>query len=283
MKILGHTVARMYVSAIVLLVFLACASAYLLREFPYALVFAVFVCAIIEIIIRKYYQKQKFRIPFSGIITGLIIGCVAPINVQLVPVLAACAIAVASKFFLKVRSSNIFNPAALGLLVLGLLSIGSSWWAATSINVYGVAVSLSIILIIAAYECRRLTLAFSFIITSVLLSVAISLPVTFGSIEIALISVNYFFAFLMITEPKTSPPKRNAQMVYGIGLALIYSILLIVLPVGLYVGVLIIFMTLLLGNIIYALYRSTGGIKGLSRLFSLKSTKSSTEPTLHHG
>lgn len=270
MQIVGHVIARMYVSAIVLLLFLAGASAYLLDEFPYALIFTVFACAIIEMALRKYYLKQNFKIPFSGIITGLIIGCVAPINVPLIPVFVACAIAMCSKFLIKIKSSNVFNPAALGLFGLGLLSIGSSWWATTSITVYGFAVSLSIVLVIAAYECRRLTLAFSFIAASVLFSILVSLPLTLGSVEIALISVNYFFAFLMLTEPKTSPPKRIAQMLYGIYVAVVYFILLLVLPHSLYLSYLTIFAALLIGNMTYALYRKLDGLNGLTRLFSSK-------------
>ncbi len=258
MRILGHSVARMYVTAIILLVLLAGISAYLLREFPYALVFAVLACAIIEVLIRKYHQRQKFKIPFSGIITGLIIGCVAPINVPLLPIFVACAIAVISKFFIKMKSSNIFNPAALGLLGLGLLSIGGSWWATSSINIYGVAVSFSIVLVIAAYESRRLALAFSFIIASILLSIAASLPITLGSLAIAFISVNYFFAFLMVTEPKTSPPKKRAQVFYGVYIAVIYFVLVIIAPRSQYVGALVILMALLLANLTYAIYRLRG-------------------------
>lgn len=266
MKIFGHTVARMHISAIILLVLLAGASAYVLKEFPYALIFTVFVCSVIEVIIKKYYQKQEARIPFSGIITGLIIGCVAPINAPLVPISVACAVAIISKFFIRTKGSNIFNPAAIGLLALGLLSIGSSWWAATSVNIYGVAVSLSIVLIIAAYECRRLVLAFSFIVASILLSIVASLPLTFSSAAIAFLGVNYFFAFMMLTEPKTSPPKNKAQIIYGIYVAVVYFVLVMLLPASLYIGALIIFVTLLLGNLTYALYRKVGGIEGMSKL-----------------
>ena len=266
MRIFGHTVARMYISAIVLLIFLAGASSYLLQEFPYALIAATLACAIIEIAIVKYYQKQKFRIPFSGIITGLIIGCVAPINVPLLPILVACAIAIASKFFIKVKSANVFNPAALGLLALGLLSIGSSWWGTSSVNVYGVALSLSIVLVIAAYECRRLPLAFSFIIASVALSIAAS-PIGLGNATVAILGVNYFFAFLMLTEPKTSPPKKVAQAVYGIYVAVLYFALITLLAhSSIYFGALSIFAALLIGNITYAIYRKLGGIEGISGL-----------------
>ena len=282
MKVFGHTVARMYISVIVLLTLLAAATSYLLREFPYALIFAVVVCAIIEIIIRKYYQKQKFRIPFSGIITGLIIGCVAPIGVPLIPIFIACAIAVLSKFFIKIKSSNIFNPAAFGLFGLGILSIGSSWWATTDVNVYGIAISLSIVLVIAAFESRRLALALSFIITSALLSILATPPFTIGNLAIGFISVNYFFAFLMLTEPKTSPPKNKSQIAYGIYVAVIYFILVVVLPPSIYVAELIIFASLLLGNLTYALSRRIGGMEGLSKLLSAGSMKTETGHSVHH-
>ncbi|MGD0510492.1 MAG: RnfABCDGE type electron transport complex subunit D [Candidatus Micrarchaeaceae archaeon] len=265
MKVLGHSVGRMYVSVIILLLFLAAASAYLLGQFPYALVLATLACPVIEVLIRKYYQKQKFRFPFSGIITGLIIGCVAPIAVPLLPILVACIAAVASKFFIKTKGANVFNPAAIGLLVLGVLSIGSSWWAATSVNVYGVAVSLAIVLLFAAYESRRLVLAFAFIIASVLLSIAASPPLILGNVAIAFIGVNYFFAFLMLTEPKTSPAKIAEQAVYGVYVAVVYFLLVALLPPSLYFSAIIIFVALLIGNLTYALYKKVGGLSGLSR------------------
>jgi Na+-translocating ferredoxin:NAD+ oxidoreductase RnfD subunit len=162
----------------------------------------------------------------------------------------------------------VFNPAAFGLLGLGLLSIGSSWWATTSVSVYSVAISLSIVLVIAAYESRRLFLAFSFVITSVLLSIVGSPPFTLGNVVIAFISVNYFFAFLMLTEPKTSPASRNAQIVYGIYVAIIYVILILVLLPKLYISEFVIFISLLIGNLTYALYKKLGGMKGLSGLAS---------------
>lgn len=259
MKILGHTVGRMYISVIVLLLFLAGASAYLLRQFPYALIVSVAACAVIELVVRKYHQGHKMQIPYSGIITGLIIGSVAPINVALVPLLIACLVAILSKFFIKVKSSNVFNPAALGLLVgLGIFSIGSSWWATTSVNIYGVALSLSIVLVIAAYESRRLMTAFAFIATLVLISVIASPPIGLGSLEIALISLNYFFAFLMLTEPKTSPAKPRAQAVYGIYVALVYFALIFVGAHSLIIGQTSIFIALLIGNLTYAIYRRQG-------------------------
>ncbi len=249
----------MYLWSIALLVLLVVFSSATLRQFPYALIFAAAVCVIIEMVIRKYYLRQPFKMPFSGMITGLIIGCVAPIDVPLIPMLLACAIAILSKFFIKIKGSNVFNPATIGLFIgLGIFSVGSSWWATTSISLFGVAISLSVILIITSYIARRLVLSAAFIITLVLISFVLSPPPSVGNLEIALISVNYFFAFLMLAEPKTSPATKRAQAVYGVSVAIIYFILVIYTPQNPFWAQNVLFIALLLGNLIYALYRMWG-------------------------
>ena len=250
----------MYIWSICLLLLLAGASGYMLGQFPYALVFAVALCAAIEVLIRRYYLKHaKLQVPFSGIITGLIRGSVAPIGVPLLPILIACVVAVFSKFFVKVKSVNVFNPAALGLLVgLGIFSIGSSWWTTSTVNLLGMAVSMAVLLVVAAYEARRLVLAFSFIVTLVLFSVATSPPISLANFEIALLSVNCFFAFLMLTEPKTSPPKKRAQLAYGIYVALVYALFVVLTAHSLFFAEVDIFLALLIGNLTYAIYRSRG-------------------------
>ena len=161
---------------------------------------------------------------------------------------------------------NVFNPAAAGLLIMGLLSVGSSWWAASSINIGGTAVSLALVLVVAAYESRRLMLAFSFVAASILLSVMSSAQLTAGSLAVGMIGVNYFFAFLMLTEPKTSPPRSTAQIVYGVYVAVIYFALTAELPPSLYLGAILAFIALLLGNLTYAVYRKAGGVGGISGL-----------------
>ena len=252
---MNHPVSPMYLWAVGLLSALAAISSYILHVFPFPLMFAVVVAALIEILIRKYYLKHKFKIPFSGIITGLIIGSVAPINAPLVLVLIAAAIAIASKFFIQFKGSNIFNPAALGLIVaLAIFGLGDEWWAAGNYNLYGVAISLTPVLIILAYEARRLPTALSFVAVSLVLNLALAGFHVFSVAAIAalLFSVNYYFAFVMLVEPKTSPYNRYMQIGYGASIAALYPVLAFFrTPYPLLV-------VLLAGNIAYLLYRRSG-------------------------
>lgn len=258
MKILNQVVASMYIWSIILLCILAAGSAYVLGVIPYGLLISVILCAFAEIAITTYYLKQKQKVPYSGIITGLIIGLVAPINVAILPLVIASLVAVLSKFFIKVKSINVFNPASFGMLIgLGIFAVGSSWWG-TTLNIYGTAITASVILIIAAYLARRLVLSITFVATSVVLSLVSGTSLTLLGLEVALLSVNYFFAFLMLIEPKTSPAGSRAQAAYGIFVALVYFALLLIAGTNLLLGQSAIFIALIIGNLAYAFYRVNG-------------------------
>ncbi len=253
MKILSQTVSGMYVWSIALISLLDIISGYTLHAFPAALIVAVAASAVVEIVLWRFYLKRQYRIPFSGLITGLIIGSVAPINAPLLLVLLASIAAILSKFFIKFKGTNILNPASIGLIAaLALFGMGDEWWAASTYNVLGVAVSLTPILIVLAYEARRIPTALSFAAVAIISQVLLALSAEgadIGAIVSAAFSINYFLAFVMLIEPKTSPHARNAQIAYGIGVALMY-IALPLLHVPYFALV-----ALLAGNLAYFAYR----------------------------
>ncbi len=177
MKILGQHVARMYVLTIILFTILVAISSFGFGQIPYALIAAVIFTSIAEAAIVKFYMKQGAKIPFSAMITGFIIGAVAPINAPIILVFVASMIAVASKYFVKIKNTNIFNPAALGLLIsLAIFGLGDQWWAATSYNIYGILVSFSLVFIISAYEAKRLVSGFSFVLVTFLVGILLAKP-----------------------------------------------------------------------------------------------------------
>lgn len=225
MKILNQPVSRMYILSIALLSILAAISSYTLHAFPLPLICAVAIAGILEILIGKSYLKHAFKVPYSGLITGLIIGSVAPINAPLFLVLIASTIAVVSKFFIQYKSSNVFNPAALGLIIaLPIFGLGDEWWIASNYNIYGIAITLTPILIILAYEARRLAAAAAFVLASFALALIVEMgsALSITTIVTLLFGINYFFAFVMLIEPKTSPRKNYSQVLYGVSLAALY-------------------------------------------------------------
>lgn len=259
MKILNQHIARMYVLTILLFSAFVVLASYGLGEIPYALLIAVISTSLVEIAITNYYLKQNLKIPYSAIITGLIIGSVAPINASFLLVAVAAVIAIMSKYFIKLKSTNIFNPATLGLLVaLAIFGVGDEWWVASSYNIYGLLVSFTLLFIISAYEARRLISGLSFIVLTFVIGLILSKSGNLTSIIYlftVLLSINYVFAFVMISDPKTSPHKTSLQAVFGGSIALISALLTVYgIPYALLIS-------LLVGNGAYAAYRGRSGIR----------------------
>jgi Na+-translocating ferredoxin:NAD+ oxidoreductase RnfD subunit len=259
MKVGSHHLGRMYLVTIALLVILAGIGAYGARTFPSGLVVAVVSCVLIELVIVKI-NKQKMKVPLAAIITGLIIGSVAPISVSLIVVIAASLIAEITKFFLKSKARNILNPAAVGLLVaLALFGTGDEWWAAPSIHIYGLLIPLAVVLIVAAYEARRIpTVLVATAIMAVGFTALAGSGFSAAAVLVALLSVNYYFVFLMVADPKTSPNRMSGQLVYGIGIALFaLGFTFLRMPYPLLV-------TLVIANLLYAGFRKFGTVKSVA-------------------
>ena len=186
-----------------------------------ALLAAVASFVLVDLAIVKA-RKQRFRVPLSAIITGLIIGSVAPISASLPLIVAAAMVAELTKFFIKAKARNVFNPAAVGLLVaLAAFGAGEEWWAAPSIHIYGMLVPLAAILVISAYEARRLPLTLvAVVIGAVGLTALSGFGISAGGFLASLLAVNYYFIFLMAADPKTSPNNMYGQAIYGMGIAI---------------------------------------------------------------
>jgi Na+-transporting NADH:ubiquinone oxidoreductase subunit NqrB len=225
MKLLGQPVAGMYVWAIALLCAMAFISSYSMHMVPLDLLVSVTTCTISDILITKFYFRRKLRVPFSGIITGIILGSVAATTTPLTAIILACVVAIGSKAFIRIKSVNVFNPAALGLLVAILLfSTSDEWWASSAYNLAGIFISITPVMLILAYLSKRLTSSFSFVIASILLSVFLSpssLSLSVASVDAIIFSINFYLAFVMMADPKTSPSGRLQQAVFGASIAIL--------------------------------------------------------------
>ncbi|MDE1861271.1 MAG: RnfABCDGE type electron transport complex subunit D [Candidatus Micrarchaeota archaeon] len=255
MNILNQPVSSMYIWAIALLSLLAALSAYTLHVLPLPFIFAIAVGGLAEMAMTKFYLKHPLKVPYSGLITGLIIGSLAPVNSPLALILIACVIAILSKFLIQYKSTNIFNPAALGLIIaLPIFGLGVEWWAASNYDVYGIAITLSPVLVMLAHEAKRLPAALSFALVSLILALAIGAKgnVSLSTAVVLLFGINYFFAFVMLVEPKTSPNNNYAQIAYGASIAVLYLAFEFLRVPEASLAV------LLLGNALYLVYRMYG-------------------------
>jgi ferredoxin-NADP reductase len=136
----------------------------------------------------------------------------------------AAVLAMSSKYILAINRKHIFNPIALAVaLTYYTLNQSASWWV-------GNAAMLPFVLvggILVVRKIGRSDLVFSFLIATVATSLVLSL---FGGgnligdmQKIIFLSPLFFFAFLILTEPLTTPPTHRSRVVYGILVGFLFS------------------------------------------------------------
>jgi ferredoxin-NADP reductase len=123
--------------------------------------------------------------------------------------------AMASKYILQARRRHIFNPAAFGVALPGLLlSEPASWWISTVTPLLPVILVGGILLV---RKLRRFDLVLAFAAANLLALLATSDPGDYlGQLRLTLLeSPFFFFAFVMLTEPLTAPQQRGWRIAYG--------------------------------------------------------------------
>lgn len=130
-------------------------------------------------------------------------------------------IALSLKYFSQYKGCSITNPAATAMLAVALLndffhiseSSFISWWGAS----FGGLISLSVILfwlVLGVGKWSRFTTILTFLIPHLLISYFLKgQEYFFYLIQDATI---YFFVAIMLIDPKSSPVKRNEQIIYAL-------------------------------------------------------------------
>lgn len=179
---------------------------------------ALFFCILIEGVVL-FSKTKKFQITDSALTSGLIIGYVLSSESPWWMFLAVAAGTVGLKRALRFRGKNIFNPAALGIFLAVLLLKGSTEWK-------------------GAYEWYVLIPAGLYIVNKIkkmeivlgyfAMSLALFIPQALAQ-GTSLLNIpgyfNYFFIFIMLIEPKTTPPTLWPKVVFGAGVALLVFLL----------------------------------------------------------
>lgn len=164
----------------------------------------------------------------SSVITGLLLFMLFLPSLELDALLAlalAGAIASASKYLLALRGRHVFNPAAIGAVVVALLQLGyAGWWIATPPLLPVVALGAFLVL----YRTRRLALGGVFIViaaTIVVTRLTLSGTDIVAATSTALASYPIvFLAGFMLSEPLTLPPRRWQQLVVAALVGVLFAV-----------------------------------------------------------
>jgi len=160
-----------------------------------------------------FFKEHKPVITESSIISGLIIGCVLSSDNPWWIFLLASFLAVSSKHLIRFRRKHLFNPAAFGIFLSIILFGAFTQWKGTYM--------WHILLPFGLYFISRVQKL------EVLLGYGLTTLGLFGIQAIMqntpLLNIfgylSYFYIFIMMIEPKTTPIKRRGKFIFGMGVA----------------------------------------------------------------
>lgn len=186
----------------------------------------VLVCWLVNESLAKLLNIAKNK--ESYLITALILSLIfqPAANLRDYAVLAgAGAVAIASKYLLTFRRAHVFNPAAFGAYIMGLtFHKYAAWWIGTAVLTPVVFVGGWLVL----RKMKRYILVTVFL-SAVFILIIIhtwngSLSHSWHNLWRTIVETQLlFFAYIMLTEPMTSPTFMSRYLPYGVVVALFYS------------------------------------------------------------
>lgn len=180
---------------------------------------AVFAAAAIDVPILRL-REDEWLFPDGAIITGLIVAMVLSPHERWYIAAVTSAVGVISKYVARTKSANVFNPAALGLVVTSYaFRTGQSWWGALPELPVPATLVLFATGLFITVRVNKVPAVLTFLGTYFALSTLSAFtgpPAHVAELYRAPdLQAALFFAFFMVTDPPTSPPKARDQLAFG--------------------------------------------------------------------
>lgn len=205
----------------------------ILKISPISIIFSTFFTVTLCLAFNKLFELV-YKSPVNSesvFITALILALViSPIengsNEFFLTSFFVSMLAISSKYILAINRKHVFNPVAIALVLSGVfLNLSGSWWVATFWMLPPVLLTGFFIV----KKTQRFDLFFSFLLSFLVISLFLHmfngsdksfLEEFFNNLTKAPI---LFFAFFMLTEPLTMPPKSWHRITYGALTGLLFS------------------------------------------------------------
>jgi Na+-translocating ferredoxin:NAD+ oxidoreductase RnfD subunit len=186
------------------------------------LVSAVVASALVDaVIIRLRHRRKEWEFPSGAILTALITAMVVRAQERWYIVTAVCVIAVVSKYIFRSRAANVFNPAALGIVAtFYIFHTGQSWWGALpEVTPAALIVVLIVVGVFITDRVNKMPMVLVFLgvyFTLFTITSFVGDPQRVAEIFRAPdLQAVLFFAFIILTDPPTSPAKYPDQLIFG--------------------------------------------------------------------
>ena len=174
--------------------------------------FAVFVSVLSSVFIESlilFLKEKRFKINDSSIITGLIIGYVIASDEALWKIVFISLFAILSKYLIRFRNKHIFNPAGFGLFLGTIFLSVSLEWQGTYLWYILIPFGLYFV-----YRIKRIFILLGYIGVSLVLFFIKAVLNNYSLVGF-LYYFSYFYIFVMLIEPKTTPTKTLPQLIFG--------------------------------------------------------------------
>lgn len=190
-----------------------------LRALLPGLLSAVIVAGLADAAILRL-RKHAWEFPSGAILTAMIVSMVLRAQEPWYVVTITSVFAVVSKYLVRSRMANVFNPAALAVIVsFYVFHTGQSWWGALTELPLAVQAVLLAAGVFITDRVNKVPLVLAFLGTYFLLFTATSFignPRWVAEIYRSPdVEAALFFAFIILTDPPTSPAKYPDQIVCG--------------------------------------------------------------------
>jgi len=171
-------------------------------------------------------RNGSWEFPSGALLTGALVSMVLSTAEPWHVAALSAAIGVVTKYVARTRSANIFNPAALGLVVtFFIFGTAQDWWGALPNLPFFAIVLLLAGGIFITDRVNKTPLVLAFLGTYFLAFTVASFTGDPARVEEIFrppdLHAVLFFAFFILTDPPTSPARYRPQLVCGILVALV--------------------------------------------------------------
>lgn len=197
---------------------------------PLSLLFSIAVLIAVSWITNKIFAdvfKTQTNIEstyITALILALIITPIAPRDFMGISFLIWAAIwATASKYILAVNKKHFFNPAAFAVALTALtISQSATWWIGGNMPMMAFVIAGGLLIVRKIQRGDLMIAFFAAAIIAIIAGTPGENPLT--TLEKALVHAPlFFFAFVMLTEPLTTPPTRGRRIAYGAFVGVLFA------------------------------------------------------------
>jgi Na+-translocating ferredoxin:NAD+ oxidoreductase RnfD subunit len=172
-------------------------------------------------------KKGSWELPSGAILTAMIVTMVLRAQEPWYVPAVTSVVAVLSKYLLRTKTANVFNPAALAIVTMFYaFHMGQSWWGALpEVTPVWLQAALLLTGVFITDRVNKMPLVLSFLGTYFALFTATAylgdpqwVTEIFRSPDA---QAALYFAFIILTDPPTSPAKYPDQLVCGVIVAVV--------------------------------------------------------------